>query len=100
MKQQETLPTDVIPINIKLALLAFIVAKLSGIAGIISSFAGFRDIAKIFFIIDGINLLLSMIISTIEPKQSEFSQLEIDAVKNLIKNGKLESLIKEVQNQT
>lgn len=100
MKQQETLPTDVIPINIKLALLAFIVAKLSGIAGIISSFAGLRDIAKIFFIIDGISLLLSMIISTIEPKQSEFSQLEIDAVKNLIKNGKLESLIKEVQNQT
>lgn len=100
MKQQETLPTEVVPTNIKLALLAFIIAKLSGIASMISLFAGFRDIAKTFLITAGVGLVVSVIISVIKPKQSEFSQLEIDAVKNLIKNGKLESLIKEVQNQT
>lgn len=93
---------EAFPFKIKLAIFAFIVAKLSGIASMMSLFAGLRFASKVFLITAFVSLALSIIISLVKTNDDiEYNeqQKEIDAVRNLIKSGKLESLIKEIKNE-
>ena len=83
--------------HIKLALFAFVVAKLSGIAAMMSMYAGLRPIAKTFLITAGVSLGLSIIISLWKPKEDKATELEIQVVRNLIKSGKLDYIIKEIK---
>ncbi len=103
MKTQSNTPEgfEAFPAKIKLAIFAFIIAKLSGIASMMSLFAGLRFISKVFLITAFVSLALSILISLLKSNDDveyDKQQKEIDAVRSLIKSGKLDSLIKEMQN--
>lgn len=97
MSEPNPNPIEPFPGHIKLALFAFVVAKLSGIAAMMSMFAGLRPIAKTFLIWAGISLGLSVVFAIWKPKEDKTTELELQAVRNLIKSGKLDQIIKEIK---
>jgi hypothetical protein len=104
MKTQTNTPEgfEAFPAKIKLAIFAFIIAKLSGIASMMSLFAGLRFPSKVFLFTAFISLLFSVLIAMIKSSddaEEQAQQKEIEIVKNLIKSGKLDSLIKEIKNE-
>ena len=93
---------EAFPLKIKVAIATFVIAKVSGIASMMSLFAGLRQVSLIFLVAAGISLALTICFALLrlEPKEmEELSVAEIEAVKSLIKSGKLDTLIKEVRNE-